>query len=244
MCLAYVLRFCCGHGLLMSVEPCRTGPCPFIKTTGKKLPQQPSKCLKCQQRQNTSAPQPKRLSSCTGSVDSSDSNSSGASIEPPIQPLFRSATAPLPGVALQPAGTASYCQLTTGRPRSQSAKSFSFSCSSKEHAAIYHYAGLPSFLPHQNHPCPPCQLENLKASGDQEAVALAKSEFPRLRGEMLVRNGREREDWQHTVTLESYISEKRTDEKQMWHWVIRKWTQDLKKLKILISEEDGLGLLV
>jgi len=79
--------------------------------------------------------------------------------------------------------------------------------------------------------------------GDTEAITLAKSEFPRLRGEMLVRNGRVRENWESNLTLAKYIAEKRTDEKQMWHWVIRKWTQDLKKVKILIAEEDGLGLL-
>lgn len=80
--------------------------------------------------------------------------------------------------------------------------------------------------------------------GDQEAIALAKAEFPHLKSEMLVRNGREREDWKSHLTLAKYIDEKRTDEKQMWHFLIQKWTQDLRKLKILVSEEDGLGLLV
>lgn len=129
------------------------------------------------------------------------------------------------------------------RPQSRSSKPFSFTCASREHAAVYHYSNLPGFLPHQNHPCPPCQLENLRALGDVEAISQARTEFPHLKGEMLVRNGREREDWKDKLTLDKYIDEKRTDEKQMWHWVIRKWGQDLKKLKILVGEEDGLGLL-
>jgi hypothetical protein len=84
----------------------------------------------------------------------------------------------------------------------------------------------------------------LKTLGDQEAISSAKAEFPHLTGEMLVRNGKIREDWESNLTLAKYIDEKRTDEKQLWHFLIRKWTQDLRKLKILISEEDGLGLLV
>jgi hypothetical protein len=79
--------------------------------------------------------------------------------------------------------------------------------------------------------------------GDNEATSSAKAEFPHLKGEMLVRNGRIREDWESNLTLEKYVWEKRTEEKQMWHNVIRKWTQDLKKVKVLLAEEDGLGLL-
>jgi ribosomal protein L19E len=71
----------------------------------------------------------------------------------------------------------------------------------------------------------------------------AKKEFPHLRGEMLVRNGRIREDWESNLTVDMYIMEKRTEEKEMWLHVIRKWTQDLKKLRVLLLEEDGLGLL-
>ncbi|ETN43230.1 uncharacterized protein HMPREF1541_02389 [Cyphellophora europaea CBS 101466] len=231
----------------MSIETCKLGPCPVIKTSGTKLPQQPFRCFKCQQRRTsaTAARPVSRLSSCTSSVSSTESGlsrSSTGSVEPPTSPLFRTATAPLPGVALQPAGTVQYCQNIV-RPRSQPSKSFSFTCSSNTHGAPDFYGSLPGFLPHQDHPCPPCQLENLRMVGDTEAITLAKSEFPRLRGEMLVRNGRVRENWESNLTLAKYIAEKRTDEKQMWHWVIRKWTQDLKKVKILIAEEDGLGLL-
>ena len=231
----------------MSLEPCKTGPCPFIKTAVVK-PQQPFRCYNCQQRR-ISADTPKapmRIASCDSSVGSSDSNmtkSSMSSIESPTSPkLYRFPTAPLPGVALQPKGTLSYCS-NASTPRPKSAKNFVFACSSSSHYCTPHYANLPSFLPHQNHPCPPCQLEGLKAKGDAEAVSSAKAEFPLLRGEMLVRNGRIREDWQSNLTLDKYVAEKRTDERQMWHHVTAKWTQDLKKLNVLVSEEDGLGLL-
>lgn len=79
--------------------------------------------------------------------------------------------------------------------------------------------------------------------GDKEATQSAKAEFPHLRGEMLIRNGRVREDWERSLTLEKYVDEKRTDEKQLWSKVVRKWTQDLKKCRVLVSEEDGLGLV-
>lgn len=251
MCLAHVLRFCCRHGLLMSIEPCRIGPCPVIKTTSVKLPQQPFRCYNCQQRRS-SANVPRgssRLSSCTSSVESADSALSRSTTSTldqspptPTAALYRTVTAPLPGVAVQPAGTVAYCQ-NISRPPSQSSKSFTFACSSSNHYATAHYTNLPGFLPHQNHPCPPCQLENLRSIGDAEAASSAKAEFPHLRGEMLVRNGRIREDWESHLTLDKYIAEKRTEEKQMWHHVIRKWTQDLRKLNILVAEEDGLGLL-
>ena len=71
----------------------------------------------------------------------------------------------------------------------------------------------------------------------------ARQEYPNLRGEMLVHNGRIRENWESNLTLDKYISEKRQDEKQMWLHVVRKWTQDLGKMRVLVSEEDGLGLI-
>jgi hypothetical protein len=60
---------------------------------------------------------------------------------------------------------------------------------------------------------------------------------------MLVSPGRQWEDWQTKPTLESYMEEKRSEERQMWLHVTRKWTQDLKKVRVLVAEEDGLGLL-
>jgi len=241
MCQASVLRFCCGHGLLMGVAPCKLGPCPMIKTTGVKLPQQPFKCYNCQQRRaSNAAPRPPSsgepsCASSNGSLDSMVSSSSNA--------LARAATAPLPGVARQPTGTLKYCTTSPGRPRSTSSRPFSFSCSSANHHPNEFYIGLPSFLPHQDHPCPPCQLEDFRKQGDREVTLQAKKEFPHLRGEMLVRNGRVREDWERNLTLEKYVSEKRQEEKEMWLHVMRKWTQDLRKMRVLLAEEDGLGLI-
>jgi hypothetical protein len=226
----------------MSVDICNFGPCPFLKTTGAKLPQQPFKCYSCQKKRasSTAPPTPSALEpSCTssnGSVESYTTASSAGS-----RTLTRTVTAPLPGVARQPAGTLKFCTTNTARPRSSS-KSFSFTCTSSGHTNEY-YLGLPSFLPHQDHPCPPCQLESLRARGDREVTLQAKKEFPHLRGEMLVRNGRIREDWESNLTLDMYIMEKRTEEKEMWLHVMRKWSQDLKKLRVLLLEEDGLGLM-
>jgi hypothetical protein len=245
MCQASILRFCCGHGLVMSLDPCKLGPCPFIKTNGSKIPQQPFKCYNCQQKR-TSALNPRcptsRESSSISSNSSLGSVSSTSPYGAPANKLQRVTTAPLPGVALQPAGTLRYCHSDLNRPRSAS-KPFSFACSSSSHYATEHYLLLPGYLPHQDHACPPCQVEDLRRRGDREAILLAKKEFPNLRGEMLVRNGRIREDWESNLTLEKYIDEKRTDEKQMWLHVIRKWTQDLRKIKVLLSEEDGLSLM-
>ena len=78
---------------------------------------------------------------------------------------------------------------------------------------------------------------------DRGALLSAKAMFPHLTSDMLVRNGRVRENWETELTLEKFIAEKRTEEKQMWCFVIRKWTQDLKKCRVQVSEEDGLGLL-
>ncbi|ETI26720.1 hypothetical protein G647_10165 [Cladophialophora carrionii CBS 160.54] len=60
---------------------------------------------------------------------------------------------------------------------------------------------------------------------------------------MLVSPGRQWEDWQSKPSLEKYIEEKRSDERQLWLHVTRRWTQDLKKVRVLVPEEDGLGLL-
>jgi len=148
--------------------------------------------------------------------------------------------APLPGVVRQPSGSVRYSR-NFDRP-SSSGRSFSFSCSSSSHFSTPHYSGLPNFLPHQDHPCPPCQIEDLRTKADKEVTAQAIAEFPHLTREMLVRNGRVREDWASKLTLEKYVDEKRQEEREVWLHVTRKWMQDLKKARVLIAEEDGLGL--
>jgi len=73
----------------------------------------------------------------------------------------------------------------------------------------------------------------------------AKAEYPRLTSDMLVRNGRRQDEceWLGKMTLEKYVEEKREEDRQIWYHATRKWTQDLKRAKVLVAEEDGLGLL-
>jgi len=104
-----------------------------------------------------------------------------------------------------------------------------------------HYFGLPTHLPHQDHECPPCQLENYRQKGEEDVVRSARAEYPMLTEEMLIRGGCIKE-WQKKPTWEAYVDEKTTEEREMWHHVTRKWMQDLKKCRVLVAEEDGLGL--
>lgn len=254
MCKAHVQRFRCGHGILMGIEPCIMCPCPSLKTTGVKLPQQPFKCYNCQYKSSSPlSPTSSRDTSCSSSIGSVESNSSytstssyGTSSTIPSPTLVRMPTHPLPGVARQPTGSVQYCRnlAATCKP-SVADKHFSFSCSSSNHYPAPHYTGLPSHLPHQDHPCPPCQIDQLRQKSDREAISAARREFPHLTGEMLVRNGRSQAEceWTKKMTLDRYMEEKRSDEKQMWLHVVRKWTQDLRKCRVLVAEEDGLGLL-
>jgi len=245
MCKAHVLRFCCGHGILMGFEICNIGPCPLLKTSGMKLPQQPYKCYNCQNRLSNSNLRPVSSRGCSNSSTGSLESHSDGSITPPPSPISRvhsKAAAPLPGVARQPAECG---QLGHRFSRSQSfsSKGFHFSCTSSSHYMTPHYMGLPTFLPHQDHPCPPCQLEEARTKADREAIASARAQYPHLTGEMLVSDGRVWQEWQTKPSLEKYVEEKRSDERQVWFHVTRKWTQDLKKVRVLVSEEDGLGLL-
>lgn len=69
----------------------------------------------------------------------------------------------------------------------------------------------------------------------------ARAEYPRLTEEMLIRGGCIKE-WQTKPSWEQYAEEKVTEEREMWVHVTRKWMQDLKRCRVLVSEEDGLGL--
>jgi hypothetical protein len=145
----------------------------------------------------------------------------------------------LPGVAKQPASAVQYCRKFSSKLE----KPYRFACSSSSHYAVPHYATLPSFLPHQDHPCPPCQLERLRKDNIRETCASARAQYPSLKAEQLVKNGRPQIEWEGKMTLERYVDEKRMEEKEYWHHLTRKWTQDLRKAKILVAEEDGLSLL-
>jgi len=235
----------------MGIDCCRMGPCPVIKTSSQRLNPQPYRCYNCQHRLSRimTAPTPARDASCVsslGSLDSGASRSSASSNDVSMLPkLTRAMTDmshPLPGVAKQPKGIVQYSH-NYNRSASSAGKPFNFSCSGSGHYPTPHYATLPTFLPHQDHPCPPCQLEDLRRRADREVAIQATQEFPHLRSEMLVRNGRIQEDILQKLTLAAYVEEKREDERQMWLHVTRKWTQDLKNAKVLVAEEDGLGLL-
>jgi len=122
-------------------------------------------------------------------------------------------------------------------------KPYKFTCTSSNHYPVPHYATLPSFLPHQDHACPPCQLERLRDDNIREACSSARAQYPHLTAEQLVKNGKSQEAWEGKLTLERYIDEKQQEEREYWHHLTRKWTQDLRKARILVAEEDGLSLL-
>ena len=69
----------------------------------------------------------------------------------------------------------------------------------------------------------------------------AKKQYPSLTVEMLIRDGTIKE-FQEKPPWAQYCDEKTTEEREMWIHVTRKWTQDLKKCRVLVAEEDGLGL--
>lgn len=213
----------------MSIEPCKLGPCPMIKTCGEKLPPQPYRCYNCLHKLEQKKARPMAGSRARGNtLEVGD----GADLERAVTyPLAH----PLPNVARQPAGCVKI-------QRRHSDKPFSFSCSNSSHYATPHYTSLPLFLPHQDHPCPPCQLTQLRSKGETDVLRQAKIEHPKLTEEMLIRNGCIKE-WQDKPTLAAYLEERVTEERQMWHHVTRKWTQDLRKCRVLVAEEDGLGLL-
>ena len=81
----------------------------------------------------------------------------------------------------------------------------------------------------------------MREKGEKDVVRQARSQFPKLTVEMLVRNGTIKE-FQEKPTWDQYVDEKTTEEREMWVHVTRKWTADLKKCRVLVAEEDGLGL--
>jgi len=229
----------------MGIDTCNMGPCPVLKTTGVKLPQQPYKCYNCQNRLAGTNLRPVSSRGCSDSSTGSLDSHSDGSITPPSSPISRvqsRAAAPLPGVARQPKECGELGRRFT-RTESFSTKAFHFVCTSSSHYLPPHYMALPNFLPHQDHACPPCQLEEHRLKADREAVASARKQYPHLTCEMLVSPGRQWEEWQTKPTLEKYVEEKRSEERQLWLHFTRKWIQDLKKVRVLVAEEDGLGLM-
>jgi hypothetical protein len=231
MCKAHVLRFCCGHGILMDLEICRSVPCIFLKlTSNPKLPQQPFKCYNCQSKGTNLRIVTEAEPSCTSSASVTSASSSG-SISPPTSPTTpspisrqRSYASPLPGVARQPSECGDLGKRYS-RQQSFSAKAFRFACNGSGHHATPHYSALPNFLPHQDHDCPPCRLQEARMKGDREVIAAANREFPHLTGEMLVSDGRRWEEW---MKMDWVSQDNRDDRKAIfWDGIIglgRAWT--------------------
>ena len=74
----------------------------------------------------------------------------------------------------------------------------------------------------------------------REAITEAKATHPHLTEEMLVIDNRKQD--MEIPSLETYVEEKMLEEKQFWHFRIKKWEQDLKMKNVLVKEEDGLSL--
>lgn len=141
------------------------------------------------------------------------------------------------GVAHQPSSTICYARKPAARE-----KPFTFACRSSTHHPVPHYATLPPFLPHQDHACPPCQLELMKRAGDRQVGLDARAAWPALKAEHFVVNNVAQDKWAGRPTLDWYVGEKRQEERELWLHVTRRWTQDLRGKKVLVDEEDGLGL--
>lgn len=236
MCKAHVLRFSCSHGLLMSLEFCRGGPCPLLKSTCKSLPQQPRRCYNCEKKRNestTCSTASSSRASCSGSVSSDDSNG----------PLGAVAC-PIPKVNLKNPAAGDYVM----RPSRQIyggctyQKTFSFSCN-QDHAPPPEYDSLPAFLPHQNHDCPCCQFETVRARSDEDITQDAINSWPLVREDRQSSNRREWEWNDNLGALDRYIEERRQEEKEMLFMVARKWEQDLRGMRVICDGEGGISLM-
>ena len=74
----------------------------------------------------------------------------------------------------------------------------------------------------------------------RETIRDAEATHPHLTQEMLIIDNK-RQDVE-IPSLEKYVDEKKSEEKQFWFCVIRKWEQDLRMKNVLVKEEDGLSL--
>lgn len=233
MCKAYVLRFSCSHGLLMSLDFCPCGPCPLLRSTGKGLPQQPRCCYTCQKKRNQS-----NASSTASSRSSCGSSASSDDIA-----HLDILTTSVPKMVTKAPRAGEYvmrpCMQSYGG--SQYQKTFSFACN-HDHTPPPPYDSLPAFLPHQNHDCPTCQFECVRARSDHEITADAVGSWPLVRED---RQKTKRPAWEWKESLgaqERYIEERRQEEKEMLYMVARKWEQDLRGMRVLCDGEGGASL--
>lgn len=235
MCKAHVLRFSCSHGLLMSLDFCSVGPCPLLKSTGKSLPQQPRCCYNCQRKRNESnaSSDSSSRSSCSSSDSSDDITGHLAALTPT-----------LPKVVTKSLRAGDYvmrpCMQSYGS--SQCQKTFSFACS-HDHAPPPQYDSLPAFLPHQNHDCPCCQFEAVRARSDTDIISDAVGSWSLVKED---RQRTKRPEWEWKECLgaqKRYIEERRQEEREMLYMVARKWQQDLKAMRVICDDEGGASLM-
>jgi hypothetical protein len=74
----------------------------------------------------------------------------------------------------------------------------------------------------------------------RETITEAKESHPHLTEDMLIIDNKKQNV--AIPSLQTYIDEKVTEEKQFWYCRIRKWEQDLRMKNVLVKEEDGLSL--
>ena len=235
MCKAHVLRFSCTHGLLMSLDFCRGGPCPLLKATGKALPQQPRRCYNCEKKRvdsNASSEYSSR-SSCNSSISSNDSHEQLTSLP-----------CTMPKVVTKSARAGDYVIRPTIQSYGGSSyqKTFSFACN-QDHAPPPSYDSLPAFLPHQNHDCPCCQFEAVRTRSDEDITADALSSWSLVK-EDRQKSKRPEWEWKENLgALERYVEERRQEEKEMLFMVARKWEQDLRGMRVMCDGEGGTSLM-
>lgn len=234
MCKAHVLRFSCSHGLLMSLDFCTGGPCPLLKGTGKSLPQQPRCCYNCQKKRNQS----------NASSTSSSRASCGSSVSSDDSDHLAALTSSVPRMNTKPPAAGDYvmrpCMQSYGSSVYQ--KTFSFACN-HDHPPPPQYDSLPAFLPHQNHDCPCCQFEAVRARSDIDITADAVGSWPLVRED---RQKSKRPEWEWKESLGAqgrYIDERRQEEKEMLYMVARKWEQDLRAMRVMFGGEAGASLM-
>jgi hypothetical protein len=217
----------------MSLDFCSGGPCPLLKSTGKSLPQQPRRCYNClKKRDESNASTSSSRSSC--SSDSSDDSSNHLAALSPSLPKVMIKSPRAGDYVMRP------CVQSYGS--SQCQKTFSFACS-HDHAPPPQYDSLPAFLPHQNHDCPCCQFEAVRARSDSDIIADAVGSWSLVRED---RQENKRPEWEWKESLgaqERYIDERRQEEKEMLYMVARKWQQDLKAMKVVCDGEGGASLM-
>jgi len=56
--------------------------------------------------------------------------------------------------------------------------------------------------------------------------------------------GRPEMEWEGPAAFDRELDLRKREEKELWYFTMNKWTQDLKSKRILMAQEDGLGLML